>query len=146
MSLDLGGVAVGYALDRAAAMLRAMGIESALIELSGDYYAIGSPAGSSRGWEIGVLDPRSEGAVLETLYIRNQALSTSGNYANTVVYDARSYGHIFDPSAGYPSDRLLSATVVAPTAFEADAFSTALFVAGDRSILPEGSRSILLRS
>ena len=144
-SIDLGGVAVGYALDRTAAMLRREGITSALIELSGDFHAVGAPP-ESRGWEIGVQDPRREGGILETLHIRDQALSTSGNYANTVVYDARSYGHIFDPSRGLPAERLLSATVVAPTAFEADAYSTALFVSGDRAILPNGGSAVLLGS
>jgi thiamine biosynthesis lipoprotein len=144
-SIDLGGVAVGYALDRTAAMLRREGIASALIELSGDFHAIGAPPESSRGWEIGVQDPRHEGAIFRTLHVRDQALSTSGNYANTVVYNARSYGHIFDPSRGLPAERLLSATVVAPTAFEADAYSTALFVSGDRAMLPAGSSSVLLK-
>jgi thiamine biosynthesis lipoprotein len=145
MSLDLGGVAVGFALDRAAAILKREGIGSALIELSGDYYALGAPAESSRGWEIGIVDPRREGAILRSVHITNQALSTSGNYANTVVFNAKSYGHIFDPADGFPSERLLSATVIAPTGFEADAYSTALFVSGDRSMLPEGSRGIVLR-
>jgi thiamine biosynthesis lipoprotein len=145
-SIDLGGVAVGFALDRIAAMLRSRGIASALLELSGDFYAIGAPPESRHGWEIGIEDPRHAGGIWKRVFIRDQALSTSGNYASTVVFNAKSYGHIFDPSRGFPADRLLSATVIAPTAFQADGYSTALFVSGDSSMLPAGARGLLLRS
>jgi len=143
-AIDLGGVAVGYALDRARGVLAGRGIERALVELSGDYYAVGAPSGSLPGWEIGIVDPRDEERIIETVHIRDQGLSTSGNYASTVVFDAKSYGHIFNPSHGYPADRLLSATVIAPTGFVADAYSTALFVRGDVGILPEGCRAVMV--
>ncbi|MBS1912656.1 MAG: FAD:protein FMN transferase [Bacteroidetes bacterium] len=144
-AVDLGGVAVGYALDRTAAIARRAGIDSALIELSGDFYAIGAPPDAKHGWEIGIVDPRHEGRIFRSLRIRDQGLSTSGNYESTVVYNAHRYGHIFDPSRGLPADRLLSATVVADTAFVADAYSTAMFVCGDRAILPAGATATLLR-
>lgn len=143
-AIDLGGVAVGYALDRAREILAGRGIERALIELSGDYYAIGAPTDSPEGWEIGIVDPRFEEEVVQTVRIRDQGLSTSGNYATTVVFDAKSYGHIFNPERGYPADRILSATVIAPTGFLADAYSTALFVRGETSILPEGCRGVMI--
>jgi thiamine biosynthesis lipoprotein len=144
-SLDLGGVAVGYALDRIAAIARREGIDSALLELSGDFYAIGTPPDSARGWEIGIEDPRHHDGIWRRLYVKNQALSTSGNYASTVVYNAHAYGHIFDPARGFPAERLLSATVVAPTAFDADAYSTALFVNGNSAMLPAGSRGYVMK-
>lgn len=145
-SLDLGGVAVGYALDRAADIVRRADVASALLEISGDYFAVGHPPESAKGWSIGLQDPRVEGGVWKTLSIRDQSLTTSGNYASTVAYDAKQYGHIFDPAEGFPAEGLLSATVVAPSGFEADSYSTAIFVAGDRSILPPKSTAALLRS
>lgn len=143
-AIDLGGVAVGYALDRAAAIARREGITSALIEMSGDFHAIGAPPGSERGWEIGIQDPVRRDALCATRHIRDAGLSTSGNYANTVVYHARKYGHILDPHRGLPAHRVHSATVIAPTATLADAYSTALFVAADRSILPAGCSGLLV--
>jgi thiamine biosynthesis lipoprotein len=144
-SIDLGGVAVGYALDRVAAIARREGIASALLELSGDFYAIGAPPESSKGWEIGIEDPRRHDGIRKRLHVADGALSTSGNYASTVVYNAHAYGHIFDPARGFPAERLLSATVTAPTALEADAYSTALFVGGDRRVLPQGSTAYIVK-
>ncbi len=143
-AIDLGGVAVGYALDRAAAIAGREGITSALIEMSGDFRAIGAPPESERGWEIGIQDPVRRDALSATRYIRDAGLSTSGNYANTVIYHARKYGHIFDPHRGLPAHRVHSATVIAPTATLADAYSTALFVAADRAILPAGCSGLIV--
>lgn len=130
-AIDLGGVAVGYALDRAAAIARRMGVERGLIELSGDYYAIGSPPDAD-GWTIGLEDPRVAYGLWGAPTIRDQGLSTSGNYNTVVVYNAHRFGHIMDPSLGEPSRSHLSTTVIAPTAFQADTLSTAYFVSGER--------------
>lgn len=132
-AIDLGGVAVGYALDQAAGIARSAGIERGLIELSGDFYAIGAPP-EDDGWLIGLEDPRVAYGVWATPRIRDEGLSTSGNYNNVVVYNAHRYGHVIDPSRGLPSGHHLSTTVIAPTAFQADALSTALFVMREKSL------------
>lgn len=133
-AIDLGATAVGFALDRAADIARKAGIERGLIELSGDFIAIGTPP-EGNGWPISIVDPRLAYQMWSSISIQDQALSTSANYNNVVVYRARRYGHILDPARGRPSDALVSATVVAPTAFRADALSTALFATGDPSIV-----------
>lgn len=143
-AIDLGGIAVGYALDQAASIVKQAGISAGLIEISGDYVAIGTPADEPRGWEIGIIDPSNVNEVVRSVFLRDQALSTSGNYATTVVYEAINYGHIFDPSTGKPAGIINSATVVAPTATLSDMWSTAVFVAGHPRQLPEDCVAIIV--
>jgi len=128
-SLDLGGIAVGYSVDRAVRILRDHGIETGLIDHSGDIYAMGSPPDAD-GWIIGIADPQRPERIITSLRIRDKALSTSGNYENFVVYEGNRYGHIIDPETGRPSSRVLSMTIVSDSSLEADALSTGAFVMG----------------
>lgn len=127
--LDLGGIGVGYALDRAGMVLRERGITSALLDVSGDLLAIGSPPGRL-AWEVGIADSREDGVEIATAQLCNQALATSANTRSAVQLGRRFVGHVMDPERGVPADRLVQATVVAPTAIAADALSTAMLVAG----------------
>jgi thiamine biosynthesis lipoprotein len=142
MELDLAGIAKGYGVDRAVAILRERGVESALVNLGGNIYALGTPPGE-RGWTVGIRDPEGEREVVGSLMLADEAVATSGNYENYVEIDGAIYGHIIDPRAGRPVSHILSVTVVAPTALEADALSTGLFVLGPESgekvleLLPE---------
>ena len=128
--LDLGGIGVGYGLDRAAAVLRSAGITRALIDISGDLLAIGSPPGE-RGWPVeiatmpGVVPSR-------VVTIADAALATSSNRQSVVRYDGVVTGHIFDPVRGAPAHALTQVSVVATTGTEADALSTAMMVTGQR--------------
>lgn len=128
--IDLGGIAVGHALDRAAAILRSDGIGAALINHSGDIVAIGTPPDEPEGWEIGITDPRRPDAVATTVRIRDEALATSGNYRSVRRIEDRTIGHILDPASGRSASALLSSSVIAPTALAADALSTGTFVLG----------------
>ncbi len=142
MELDLAGIAKGYGVDRAVALLRERGIESALVNLGGNIYAIGTPPGA-KGWTVGIRDPEGGRKVVGSLLLADEAVSTSGNYENYVEIDGTLYGHIIDPRVGRPVTHMLSVTVVAPSALEADALSTGLFVLGPESgekmleLLPE---------
>lgn len=127
--LDLGGIAVGYGLDRSARILHEHGVSAALLDVSGDLLAIGSPPGMP-AWPVDIADPRTPGAMLGTALLRDQALATSANTVAVVRLGARLIGHVMDPHAGMPADRRMQATVLARTGIEADALSTALFVAG----------------
>lgn len=129
MRLDLGGIGKGYAVDRCAEILRSMGAHSALINLGGNMYALGSPEGREY-WSIGIRDPRGGDSVVGKLLLRDEAVATSGNYENFVIMEGKTYGHIIDPRTGLTAAGLLSVTVVAPTAIEADALSTGMFVLG----------------
>ncbi|MBL7994780.1 FAD:protein FMN transferase [bacterium] len=133
-AIDLGGIAVGYSVDRAAAILKSEGVENFLINHSGDIMAIGSPP-DQNGWTIGIPDPQNPSEIMKSFSITNQAVSTSGNYESFVVCNDKNFGHILSPETGYPCDRLLSFTAVCSTAIEADAYSTAYFCNGK---LPAG--------
>ncbi len=137
MELDLAGIAKGYAVDRSVAVLKQHGVDRGMVNLGGNIYAIGSPPGK-KGWTVGIRDPRGGRKVVGSLLLEDEAVATSGNYENFVELEGKIYGHIIDPRIGEPVSRMLSVTVVASTALEADAISTGFFVLG-----PEGSRKAL---
>lgn len=121
LEIDLGGIAKGYAVDRAKGVLLSHGIENALINIGGNIFALGSPPGKD-SWQIGIQHPRDKNAIVHRLSLRNRAISTSGDYERPL--------HIIDPATGNPSEDIISVTIVAPSAEEADALSTAVFVMG----------------
>jgi len=129
MSLDPGGILKGYAVDRAATRLREEGIRTALIDAGGNIYVLGR---KERGpWRIGIQHPRSPDNVIAVVSVdENKALATSGDYQRFFEADGHRYHHILDPRTGRPSRHLVSATVIADSAMEADALSTGVFVLG----------------
>ncbi len=137
--IDLGGIAVGYSLDRAAEILRAEGVESALINHSGDLFALGSPPDSD-AWEVRIADPLQPERACTSVQLRDRAMSTSGSYGNFREIESERFGHIIDPTDGFPSEAVLSTTAIAPNAVAADGLSTASFVLG-----PERSEAVLRR-
>ncbi len=122
--IDLGGIAKGYAADRAAGVMRKNGITTGLINAGGDIIAFGD-----KTWRIGIKHPRKPGT-FATLPIKNRAIATSGDYERFFVENGKRYCHILDPATGWPSDRYISVTIVAQTCAGADAWATALFVQG----------------
>jgi thiamine biosynthesis lipoprotein len=128
LAIDLGGIAKGYAVDRALAVLREHGVASAAVNAGGDIALLGSKQG--RPWRIGLQHPRRAGEVLTTIATTDRAVVTSGDYERYFEQGGRRYHHLFDPQNGYPADRCQSVTVLAPTAMLADALATALFVLG----------------
>ena len=127
--IDLGGIAKGYAVDVAAESLKAHRVTDGLVDLTGNMVAIGSAAGGT-GWRIGIRDPRDRVRYFARLLLRDQAISTSGQYEQFVAANGKSYGHILDPRTGRPAEGLISVTVVAATALECDSWDTPLFVLG----------------
>ena len=127
--VDLGGIAVGYGLDRAAAVLRAHGASAALLDVSGDLLAIGAPPGQA-GWPVDIVDPRAADGTLATAILRDGALATSANTVSVVRLAGRLIGHVMDPRIGGPEDQRVQATVMAGSGMGADALSTALLVTG----------------
>jgi FAD:protein FMN transferase len=129
MKLGLGGIAKGYALDRAVAALRKKGVPSFLLSAGGQVYAGKGPEG--RPWRVGVRDPRGGAddffAVIE---VEDASVSTSGDYERFFIKDSVRYHHILDPRTGFPSTGLRSATVVCADGTLADALSTAVMVLG----------------
>ncbi|HLF15484.1 MAG TPA: FAD:protein FMN transferase, partial [Bacteroidota bacterium] len=127
--IDLGGIGVGHALDRAALVLRRMGIESALLNHSGDILAIGAPP-EAAGWEIGIQDPEDPRGTVASFTLKDRSVSTSGNYENFIDTDRGRIGHILDPVTGRCPSRFLSVSVMADSSLAADALSTGFFAGG----------------
>ncbi len=129
MELDLAGIAKGYAVDRCIALLKDRGVTSALVNLGGNIYALGTPPGRN-SWAVGIREARGARSTVGAIMLQNSAVATSGNYENFVEIDGKRYGHIIDPRTGRTVNNMLSVTAVAPTAVAADALSTGLFVMG----------------
>jgi thiamine biosynthesis lipoprotein len=123
--LDLGAVAKGLAVDVAARELAPF--ENFAVDAGGDLY-LGGLNASGEPWAVGIRHPRGEG-LIETLYISNQAVCTSGDYERRSPVDERRH-HIVDARTGESAAELASVTVVAQSAMVADAFATAAFALG----------------
>jgi thiamine biosynthesis lipoprotein len=133
VELNLGGIGKGYALDRIGQLLFDDGLDHWLFHggnssllARGDHNALG-------GWPVGLRNPLFPKQRLATVLLRDCALSTSGTGVQHFRLEGKRYGHILDPRTGRPADGMLSVTVLAPTAAEADALSTAFFVMGVES-------------
>ena len=132
VALDLGGYAKGYALDRAAAILRSRGIANALINIGGNVMALGAKGGQP--WRVGIQHPRQPGA-LATLQLHDgEAIGTSGDYQRYFELNGQRYCHLLDPRSGAPVTHTQSLTVLVSPRTQAgmlsDAASKPLFIAG----------------
>jgi thiamine biosynthesis lipoprotein len=131
-TVDLGGIAKGYALDRALELLKDAGTENAILNLGGTIGVTGRPV------EIGIRNPFDpDGEPMGTLLLDNRCAVTSGSYERFVWIGGRTFHHIIDPRTGYPSDAgLVSVTLVGSNATILDAFATAAFILGPFHALP----------
>lgn len=129
-TVDLGGIAKGYAADRAVQILREYGIEHAVLSLGGNVYVLGS-APNGQPWNIGIQDPDDKQDIIATLSLSNCSAVTSGDYERYFEQDGIRYHHIFDPKTGYPGNSgVRSVTIICESSTQADAYSTALFLMG----------------
>ncbi len=139
MSIDLGGIAKGYAADEVASILKENGVESGLINLGGNVFTCGTkPDGSL--WRIGVQDPTDmRGSYLGVLAVADKAVVTSGPYERFFIQDGKRYHHILDTETGFPVDNgVISATILASLSMDADGLSTLVFSLG-----PEAGISLI---
>jgi thiamine biosynthesis lipoprotein len=126
--ISLGGIAKGYAVDKAARVLMDAGIEAFFVQAGGDLFTHGrKPDG--RPWSAGVRDPRGPDP-FAMLDVTDHAFSTAGDYERTYVVDGRRYHHIIDPRTGYPATASRSVTIWATNAFIADELDDAVFILG----------------
>jgi len=136
MSIDLGGIAKGFAADEILRIFKEYGIESAMINLgSSSIYALGAkPNGDP--WSVAIRHPRQDGEYLCVVQLTDQALSTSGDYERYFIQNGKRYHHIFDPATGYPAEAgIMSSTVVIDgktndCCMLADILTKAAFVSG----------------
>jgi thiamine biosynthesis lipoprotein len=131
MSLDLGGIAKGYASDLICQRLSEDGYSSALVCLGGNIAATG-PKPDGTDWKIGVRDPDgTENDYVGVVSLSSGCVVSSGDYKRYFESEGNIYHHIIDPSTGYPAESgLRSVTIVSPSGTTADGLSTALFVMG----------------
>jgi thiamine biosynthesis lipoprotein len=128
MRLNLGGIAKGYAIERGAVILRAAGIQHAVLNAGGDTRVVGDRRGQP--WIVGIRNPRNEASVVTRLPLVDEAISTSGDYERFFLEGGVRFHHIINPATGTPSEGVRSATVIGPDGTTTDALSTALFVMG----------------
>ena len=126
--VDLGGIAKGHAVDRAADALLAAGISNGSVTAGGDSRIIGDRRG--KPWSVGVRDPRNEEAMTVVIPLVDAAVSTSGDYERFFELDGTRYHHILDPQTGESARQSMSVTILGADATLTDALSTAVFVLG----------------
>jgi thiamine biosynthesis lipoprotein len=132
--IDLDAIAKGYAVDRAIAVLAEHGVARAIVDAGGDVGLLGEPPHAD-GWRVGIKHPRADG-LIGVLSIDGGGVATSGDYQRYTMVGDRRYHHVLDPATGYPAPGVMSVTVVAETAMDADALATAVFVMGpERGVL-----------
>ncbi|MEM0359435.1 MAG: FAD:protein FMN transferase [Candidatus Hadarchaeales archaeon] len=130
MEVTLGGIAKGYAVDRAYQILKDAGVKAGLVNVGGEMRGFG------KVWKIGIQHPRKEEIML-ALELENFSIATSGDYRRFFFLGSRRIHHILDPKTGEPATECMSVTVIAENCMEADALSTTLFVLG-----PEKGRAL----
>lgn len=135
MSITLGGIAKGYAVDKCAALLREKGFSDFILQAGGDMYVSGKK--DTQPWVVGIRDPRgARDAMFAVAPVEDHSFSTSGDYERGFVKDNVRYHHILDPRTAFPSHASRSVTVMAKDAFTADAWSKVLFILGWKKAMP----------
>ncbi len=129
MKIDLGGIAKGYAVDRASKIMREHGMNDFFVNAGGDIFVSGTKTADQK-WSIGIKDPRDEKKLIGEFEVSDLAIGTSGDYERFVIIDGKRYHHIFDVHTGYPVMISESGTAVATTTEEAVILSKVVFITG----------------
>jgi thiamine biosynthesis lipoprotein len=130
LHLDLGGIAKGYAIDRAILALRSRGVEHAIVTVGGDLYALGTAPGGGP-WKVGIRDPRDASGLAGSLNVVDRAVTTSGDYERFFEWRGARYHHLIDPATAAPRrSEVHSVTVIGGDCMNADAAATAVFGQG----------------
>ena len=146
VELDPGGIGKGYAVDRMVEVLRKDGIRSALVSASGSsIFALGAPPGEP-GWKVRIRDPKNEARTVTEVTLKDESMSTSGNYEKFFRAEGKLYSHIMDPRTGFPAMGMLSASVITPRTLDSEAWSKPFYINGRQWAAkhkPEGFRVFL---
>jgi thiamine biosynthesis lipoprotein len=136
MRLDLGGIAKGYAVDKAIEAARRCGADGVMVDIGGDVRCYGVPPEGRDNWRIGLQDPNSAvegmsgGGLVLTLKVKSAAVATSGDYQQFVFIEGKRYSHIMNRKTGTSIEGLSSVTIIADNATDADALATSVSVMG----------------
>lgn len=129
MRIGFGGIGKGYAADAAKKVMISMGIDSGVVNASGDMTVWGlKPKGEK--WSIGIVHPSFQNAFFSKMEITNHSVATSGNYEKYVMIGGKRYSHTIDPKTGMPIKGIKSITTICPYAEFADAIATPIMVMG----------------
>ena len=133
LKIDLGGIAKGYAVDRAIDILRQSNVSSAIVSAGGDSRILGDRKGTP--WVIGIQHPRKEQDYAIKIPLSNTAISTSGDYERFFLNEktGERVHHIINPSTGKSAKGVQSVSILSPHSVDADALSTTVFVLGIKS-------------
>jgi len=130
VELDPGGIGKGYAVDRMVDKLKENGITAALVSAGGSsIYGLGAPP-QDPGWKVSIRHPRQWSQSVEEIYLKDESMSTSGDYEKFFEAGGRLYSHIMDPRTGYPAAGTLSVSVVAASTLSSEAWTKPFFVNG----------------
>ncbi len=136
VKIDLGGIAKGFAIDKAVEAMKAAGAVGGMIDIGGDIRCFGRPPEGQQTWRVGLQDPNvapddmATGKPLFVLEVRDRAVTTSGDYRRFATVKGQRQSHIMDTRSGRGADALASVTIIAPDATSADALATAVSVLG----------------
>lgn len=129
MSLDVGSIGKGFAMEYAAQKAIAAGFESFVLSIGGDTRMASGPRSGDRDvWGVGVLDPHNQGEIIDAIFVTDTAVFTSGNYSRFYMVDGRKYHHIIDPRTLMPAGVTSSVTVIYPDSVVAENLSLAAFI------------------
>ena len=130
-ALDVGGIAKGFAADEVRDVFYKHNIKSALIDLGGNIFALGSKEDGSP-WRVGIQNPfKPRGEYVGILSVKNKSVVTSGNYEKYFMKDGQRFHHIIDPKTGYPSQsKIISATIISDNSIDGDGLSTGIYILG----------------
>lgn len=129
MMIDLGGIAKGYAVDRAVTVMKNYGMKDFFINAGGDLFVSGMKT-DEQEWSVGIKAPRDESKIFARMNVKDMAVGTSGDYERFVIIDGKRYHHIFNTKTGYPVMISQSATALANTTEEAVVLSKIVFIYG----------------
>ncbi|KGK90451.1 hypothetical protein DP73_07375 [Desulfosporosinus sp. HMP52] len=133
MSIDLGGIAKGYAVEQAINSLNQAGISSAMVIAGGNIGTINTkPDGTP--WRVGIKDPQQPDCIIGYLEPSNQVVDTSGNYERYFTQEGKKYGHVLNPRTGRPTNGFASCTILTDSPTMADALSTTLLILGTEGL------------
>ncbi len=130
LEIDPGGIGKGYAVDRIAQILKDNGLRHALVSGGGSsIYAIGAPPGE-KGWKVDIKNPKDPRQSIESVYLKDQSMSTSGSYEKFFYAEGKLYSHIMDPRTGFPAQGMLSTSVIAPKTIDSEAWTKPYYILG----------------
>jgi thiamine biosynthesis lipoprotein len=112
-------------------ILKEAGITRALISAgTSTIYALGAPPDDPDGWPVSIRHPKDESKPAFEARLRNESMSTSGNYEKFFWADGKMYSHIMDPRTGYPAEGVLAVSVIAPKALDSEAWTKPFYIRG----------------